>query len=273
MKKNFFRFSACLLTVFFFYSCGSDVVETELFQFSKKYYLTQDTVKGVLEVNARIEIPSKYKDAAVLKSVRNDIVEKLFGNKYLQYANSEILQRFALSMEKEYRANNLPFVEDLASDEIGFAYNNDYMLESFALLNDGHLFSYGSDLYVYMGGAHGITHRLYYNYDLRDGKLLTENDLFVDGYKPRVTELMKKYIAENNGLSSSEADFVENYWVDQIRPNGNFYITTEGINYVFNPYEIAPYSFGHTEVRLPFAQIEGIIKANSPIAYLITAKQ
>jgi hypothetical protein len=59
------------------------------------------------------------------------------------------------------------------------------------------------------------------------------------------------------------------YWTDSIKPNGNFYITDESINYVFNPYEIAPYYMGQTEVSLPFSMIKGLLKPNSIIAYLV----
>ena len=59
------------------------------------------------------------------------------------------------------------------------------------------------------------------------------------------------------------------FWVYAIKPNGNFYITDESINYVFNPYEIAPYSLGQTEVIIPFYKLKGILKPNNIISHLI----
>ena len=59
------------------------------------------------------------------------------------------------------------------------------------------------------------------------------------------------------------------YWTDSIKPNGNFYITDESINYVFNPYEIAPYYMGQTEVTIPFSRIKDLLKPNSIIGYLV----
>jgi len=56
--------------------------------------------------------------------------------------------------------------------------------------------------------------------------------------------------------------------VDAIKPNENFYITDESINYVFNPYEIAPYYMGQTEVVIPFYRLKDILKPNSIISYL-----
>jgi hypothetical protein len=59
------------------------------------------------------------------------------------------------------------------------------------------------------------------------------------------------------------------FWTDSIKPNGNFYITDESINYIFNPYEIAPYYMGITEVSLPYDRLEDLLKPNSLIAYLV----
>jgi hypothetical protein len=59
------------------------------------------------------------------------------------------------------------------------------------------------------------------------------------------------------------------YWVDAIKPNSNFYITDESINYVFNPYEIAPYYMGITEVVIPFDRLKDMLNKPSVIDYLI----
>jgi hypothetical protein len=40
------------------------------------------------------------------------------------------------------------------------------------------------------------------------------------------------------------------YFVDEIKPNENFYVTGEGVGFVYNHYEIAPYSFGATDIFL-----------------------
>jgi hypothetical protein len=54
--------------------------------------------------------------------------------------------------------------------------------------------------------------------------------------------------------------------VENIVPNGNFYITHESINYVFNPYDIAPYAVGQTEIDILFADLKEILKPNGVIS-------
>ncbi len=267
MKKFIIRlfyittFAACL------YSCKTNVLETENKELDQKYYLTQDTVRGVLNISMKVELPKKYKDLNTLRTIRDNIVEKTFGTEYVRYSNNDLLPAFAKDMYEEYRESNLPFMKEDDTEEPGFTYNNDYILETFSLLNDKHIFSYGSDLYVYTGGAHGLTNRLYYNYDMSNGKLLTETDLFTGNYKSVLTDLLIEHIKNDN--NGAEEDFENTYWTEYIIPNGNFYITTESINYVFNPYEIAPYAFGITEVTIPFNQLGDILKKDSPINYLL----
>ena len=81
-------------------------------------------------------------------------------------------------------------------------------------------------------------------------------------------------LKESKEAKGKDADPIMNledtdFWTDAIKPNGNFYITDESINYVFNPYEIAPYYMGQTEVTIPFARIRNILKPNSIVQYLV----
>jgi hypothetical protein len=124
-----------------------------------------------------------------------------------------------------------------------------------------------------MGGAHGLETRNYYNFNLTTGKLITEKDLYIDNYKSALTQLIKKRIVEESTEIKTLADLEESiFWTDSIKPNGNFYITDESINYVFNPYEIAPYAFGETEITLTFDRIKSILKPNNPITYLVNKR-
>lgn len=273
MRKHFIRLLCVSLLVAGLYSCGSKTVETESFYFEQKYYLTQDTSKGVLSVEMQVELPYKYKDSNVLKIVRNDIVNNIFGDEYIEIANKDILQRFASDMYEEYTINNLPFLKDEAPENIGYAFNNDYYLESFSLLSDEHIFSYGINLYVYMGGAHGLGTRMYRNYNLKDGSIIAEDDLFTGDYKTYLTGLMMQHIIADSEEINSMEELKEVYWTEHIMPNGNFFLTSESINYVFNPYDIAPYAWGRTEVNIPFAEIRPILKPGSPICYLIDCNQ
>ena len=113
----------------------------------------------------------------------------------------------------------------------------------------------------------------YYNFNLKTGKLITENDLFLKNTVSKLTELIKLRIIEqcneDKGIKPIKNLEKTDFWIDAIKPNGNFYITDESLNYVFNPYEIGPYYLGITEVQIPYERMKNILKPNATINYLI----
>ena len=269
MKKQNILFLLTLLTTTFFFSCKQETIKTVDREYIKKFYLTSDTAKGALSVDIQVELPIEFANQQVLDSIRATIIFNLFGPEYIKFSNDTIPQLFALELNKEYRANNEPLISQLDSSSV-YSFNNEHSVEGFSLLSDKEIYSYGIDRTVYMGGAHGLETRNYFNFDLKTGKVISEKDLFVPNYEAALTDLIKKRIVEESTEIKTIEDLEESiYWTDSIKPNGNFYISDEGINYVFNPYEIAPYAFGETEVTLTYEQLKSILKPNSIISYLI----
>jgi hypothetical protein len=154
-----------------------------------------------------------------------------------------------------------------------YSFNNEHILDGFSLLNDENIYSYGINRYVFMGGAHGLNTINYYNFNLKTGKLITENDLFLKNTVSKLTDLIKLRIIEQSnedkGIKPIKNLEKTDFWIDAIKPNGNFYITDESLNYVFNPYEIGPYYLGITEVQIPYERMKNILKPNATINYLI----
>jgi Protein of unknown function (DUF3298) len=269
MKKNNILLLTSVLLTLSFSSCTQKTIKTEEKDFIKKFYLSKDTAKGALSVDLEIELPVSFHNKAVLDSIRSTIIANLFGKEYIHHHNDSIVGLFASELSREYIENNAPLLNQLDSGSV-YSFNNEHNVEGFALLTDENIFTYGIDRNVYMGGAHNLETRNYYNFDLKTGKLITEKDIFVNNYQSALTKLIKRRIIEESEDINSMEELDESvFWTDSIKPNGNFYITDESINYVFNPYEIAPYAYGDTEVTLPFSYIKNLLKPNSVINYLV----
>ncbi|MBN2764866.1 MAG: DUF3298 domain-containing protein [Paludibacteraceae bacterium] len=240
--------------------------------YSEIYYLAEDTSKGSFRVNLMIEIPVCYHNNVTLDGIRNTLFKQLFGQDYLSYGSDTVLNIFASSLINEYKITNEPLL-DLLDSTAFYSFMNEHRLEGFSLLNDEHIYSYGINRYVFMGGAHGLTTLNYLNFDLKTGTQILEQDLFKDSFQLELTELIKSRIIEQSNedpnIESIAALEETDYWVDAIKPNNNFYITDETVNYVFNPYEIAPYYMGITEVIIPFDRLKEMLKKPSVIDYLI----
>ena len=275
MKNRTSTLLMSVLIPLLFFSCTHKTIKTEERDFIKKYYLSKDTTKGALSVDIEVEIPVAFADKEVLKSIRTTIITNLFGEEYFTHANDSLVLLFTKDLVSDYVENNEPLLTKIDSTN-RYTFDNEHVVSGFSLLSDKKIYVYGIERYVYMGGAHGLETRNYYNFDLKTGKTITESDLFKPNYKAELSELIKKRIVEESKevkeakdtepiLSLEDTDF----WADSIKPNGNFYITDESINYVFNPYEIAPYYIGQTEVTIPFNRLKNILKPNSIIAYLV----
>ena len=275
MKNLTSKLLLSTLIVLLFISCTQKTIKTEEKDLIKKFYLSNDTTKGALSVDVEVEIPIAFANKDVLKSIRTTIITNLFGDEYTSHANDSLVLLFTKDLYAEYKENNEPLLSEKDSAN-RYSFDNEHVVSGFSLLSDKKIYVYGIERYVYMGGAHGLETRNYYNFDLKTGKTITEADLFKPEYKAELSELLKKRIVEESKelkdaketepiLSLEDTDF----WADAIKPNGNFYITDEGINYVFNPYEIAPYYIGQTEVTIPFNRLKNILKPNSIIAYLV----
>jgi dTDP-4-dehydrorhamnose 3,5-epimerase-like enzyme len=275
MKKQQIRLFICILIPVLLISCTQKTVKTEEKDFTKRFYLAADTTKGVLNLDIEVEIPVAFKDTTVLKSIRAIVISNLFGDDYISQSNDSLVHFFCSEVYSEYKENNESLLNVKDADN-NYSFNNEHTLSGFSLLSDKKIYVYGIERYVDMGGAHGLETRNYFNFDLKTGNLISENDLFLPSYKSGLADLIKKRIVEESKenkdskdtepiLSLEDTDF----WIDSIKPNGNFYITDEGINYVFNPYEIAPYYMGQTEVSLPFNRLKDLLKPKTIITYLV----
>lgn len=119
-----------------------------------------------------------------------------------------------------------------------------------------HLQTYTGSDYEYTGGAHGYTGIGHEVFDMTTGEIVTEEDLFAEGYEEKVAELLaaslEEYLAENEEDPESMFSLPE--------PNGNFAVSEEGITWTYNPYEIAPYSMGIFDLLVSWDDLKPYLK-------------
>lgn len=261
-----------IIGYFVFKPDSSNIVQTEQRIIKEKYSLTPDTSKGYLYINFDIEIPVFYSNDSVLQQIRETLFSSIFGKKYSLLSKDTVVKSFVDLIKREYKINNADLVEQLGEDN-EYSFRNDHELGGYSLINDGIIYSYGISRFVYMGGAHGQSTQNYFNFDMKDGSLIQEADIFKEGFEDQLSEIIRNKIISDSYNDDEIDDLVDlessDYQVENIKPNGNFYFNEEGICYVFNVYEIAPYYMGLTEVSLPFSSIKHLLRPNSVISYMV----
>ena len=121
---------------------------------------------------------------------------------------------------------------------------------------DSKILSFVNTESSYVGGAHGNYYENAEVFDTQKGKVLELKDVVKDYDK--VYQYVLKYLKENY----DEERFFEDYeqWIEEMfyEPDGamaspiEWYLTLEGMEFVFNPYVIGPWVSGTIRVELPY---------------------
>ncbi len=137
-------------------------------------------------------------------------------------------------------------------------------IEQSVLLNTPVILSIEEFNYAFTGGAHGNYGTSYYNFDATTGQILTLKDILVKDYasplKTIAEPIFKKAYLEAGMTKYSEAGFYfEN---DVFVMTDNFAITKEGLKFLYNPYEIAPYALGQQEIIIPYEGLRDLVRGD-----------
>jgi hypothetical protein len=119
----------------------------------------------------------------------------------------------------------------------------------------------------FAGGAHGMETAEYATHDLRDGRRLTLDALVAAENLPRLDVVAEEFFRRARGLPDDVGLDEAGFWFDDgFAVNDNFAITVEGLIFHYNPYEVAPYAMGSTEILLPWETVAPLLRPDGPAA-------
>ena len=101
---------------------------------------------------------------------------------------------------------------------------------------------------------------MYYTIDLNNLTTITEENIFKPNFHHLLTERIVENLMKKYDVTTPEDLLNEGFFdINDIAPNNNFWLNNQGVHYIFNQYEIAPYSMGPIEVTIPYQEIQSII--------------
>lgn len=237
----------------------SHQMETVNHRFSDTIPLAQG-LPYCLIVDFDIDFPASGPNEDALQTIQRSLLSTLFDDNYTNLPIEEAILQYKNDLSIEYRLDNEPLLSELEDDEtLHSMLHNEHTLKGYVMFDSDRIFSYAVERFVYMGGAHGITTRMFCNFDKETGRMLHEEDLFAGDQTAELTNLLIQNLIRQESVQSVDDLEAASYYVASIKPNNNFYISDEGINYVFNPYEIAPYYMGETTVLIPAGDLKTIL--------------
>jgi hypothetical protein len=128
--------------------------------------------------------------------------------------------------------------------------------------------AYSEDIFT--GGAHpnNIT---YYANLTHYGRRLELSDLLKKDYWPVLNNIADSIFRKVNNIPRVHNLQLDGYWFEdgKFHLNENFYISPAGLTFLFNPYEIGPYSMGSTKLTIPYSKIKNYILKDGPLRVVL----
>ena len=272
MKKNIF-IPAALLAAITFYACGGenketakidpDSIEWVTLEAHEKYTdpelieaFPDDSLGYTFQADYKLLLPKTNdgSEHAFLKTVTLELMSRVDTlTSTTEETPEEFLKQYVrgkLDNHKTMVRSLLPDLGDIASP---YQFIEEHSLTDSLVYNHNGIVSIISRWYAFTGGAHGNYGDAGWTFDFIREVILSQKDLFKDGTEKEINSLLLETLMKDRGVTDTNV-LKDSLYIDADRVvmNDNFYFDGDGITYIYQPYEIAPYSEGQSLVHLPF---------------------
>lgn len=189
-------------------------------------------------------------------TVQRILLSKFSGDDYKQGDPEKTLAE----IRKDYFANYVQDNEALYKEMPGASFGWELIRSTHIIYNNHDKLCFYILSYSFTGGAHGQQSQVFTTIDLKKNRIITPQDLFIPGFEAELDRLLTKKLHTMSNLPESAKLSESGYFTDEINHNDNFYMNGNGIGFFYNQYEIAPYSFGATEIFLTMEELRPILK-------------
>ena len=189
----------------------------------------------------------------------------IFNNRTGQQINSR-LQDSVLDRQRDFLQDGQQMNGNNSSSSDNWEQKIAYKITYFS----PDLISIAGNIYIYTGGAHGMTNPLTNNFYIGNGNVdqLRLDDLF----RPETAyqEYLSRVCLKN--LSQKGASWVRNGQVNHLAGPDlhHFSISPRGLTFYFPPYTVGPYSDGSFTVNIPFDSLQNYLNKNGPLQDLLS---
>lgn len=217
---------------------------------NQKYELKSHICREEECAKVEIEVPFFSGNNSSFDVINDAVLQQVsslisFAEKGEQFENYDaLMQNFIQSYEKiktDFPNEPIPWEAEIEAD----AYRLDEQLVNITY-----------DFYTFTGGAHGSYGKISQFYDMETGKQVAVKQLFVNysGFEKKVKDKFYTVyqLDENDSLEEKGFLFEDNrfYLTD------NIMFTDDKVIVYYNPYEIAPYANGATELKFNFDEVK-----------------
>lgn len=161
------------------------------------------------------------------------------------------------SLATSYAADLKEMFEPGADDAFTFQYTYEVKASVDSASHPG-VAAYTTDLYAYLGGAHGSREVTCANLSLLTGKTIHAADFFQEDKQAEVKQLVEQSLTKQYGCANmdqlAEKTSIGALGEVSVRDN-NFLLLRDSVEFVYNPYEIAPWACGLITTRVAYSAL------------------
>jgi hypothetical protein len=193
-----------------------------------------------------VDVPVYLKDS-ILKQTKL-LLASWFDVKGKFDLNASVTKHFDeyfRQVEQNNLSSHTVFYLTISPDDV---YQNEYIV------------SFAYNWTIYEGGAHPNTGKFCFVIDKTTGNKLSYKTLTAD-HAAEFLAIAEAEFKVQSGIKADEKIY-DLYWFKdgKFHLTDNYAFTPAGLVFTYNPYEIAPYSFGLIELTLPYEKIIKLIK-------------
>lgn len=208
-----------------------------------------------------------------ISAIINSRIQSIaFGDAYGKMSPKEAIPAVVGKYTKDYRDKLTKFYEadihnGVKPEDIPAWYNYEYEITSELSLNNDSIWNFSVSTFTDTGGAHPNTTIKWVNLLAKSGKVLTKNVVFRKDKEKEIIDLILKHLIDevNQRLETDTITSLEG-----LKQNGalldvelyipdNFLLLEDRISFLYNRYDIAPYSMGEFIIDVPYAEIETML--------------
>lgn len=114
----------------------------------------------------------------------------------------------------------------------------------------------------YAGGAHPNSFTNYYNFNPVTGQRLFLHSILKQGNRQKLTQIAEKKFRKKMNISPTASLEDEGFLFEDNRfyLNENFWLDDEGLHFLYNPYEVAPYAVGPINLTITYGELNGMLQ-------------
>ncbi|WP_151087225.1 DUF3298 and DUF4163 domain-containing protein [Hymenobacter baengnokdamensis] len=210
--------------------------------------------------------PSELREAltiSILRDLRGDSIDGI-PTTTLPALYKQLRQDFFKTYHEDAADSRLAPADTAGIGAYAPGLNYEDQTATYVLCRQPNLLSLAFFHYEFRGGAHGTYATTGASYDLRTGHRLRYADIFQPAAARQLPTLLGRAVRPLVGLKPEEP-LDKQLLVNTMPVTHNVFLTTGGVVFIYQPYEIASYAQGEVRVFLPLSELRPLLRDGLPL--------